>query len=231
MHLENNNLQPQNFLEEQTKEYEESPFKRHKYAHPKGGMQLHDEGNIINTAVKDILGKVANKIMKVEFTDILKMSSPAYIHCPNTYLDCAAMDFKGYSQYLNLASKTQDPIERIKLITAMFMGGQHISPEYCQMRAPLNPILGETLQRVCPDGARIYLEQTSHHPPITHFSLESANYRFSGYFEYKAWLAGLNTIGGTRVGKLVLSFNDGGLFSFKDPHVEITGLTYGDRTH
>ena len=113
----------------------------------------------------------------------------------------------------------------------MYLGGQHVSPEYCQMRAPLNPILGETLQRVCPDGARIYLEQTSHHPPITHFSLESADYRFSGYFEYKAWLAGLNTIGGTRVGKLVLSFNDGGVFSFKDPHVEIAGLTYGDRTH
>ena len=104
MHLENNNFQPSHFLEEQTKEYEVSSYKRHKYAHPKGGMQLHDEGNIIGTAVKDILGKVANKIMKVEFTDILKMSSPACIHCPNTYLDCAAMDVKGYSQYLNLAA-------------------------------------------------------------------------------------------------------------------------------
>ena len=114
----------------------------------------------------------------------------------------------------------------------MFVGGQHISPEYCQMRAPLNPILGETLQRVLPeDDTHIYLEQTSHHPPITHFSIEGPSYRFSGYFEYKAWLAGLNTIGGTRVGKLILSFNDGGLLSFKDPHVEITGLTYGDRTH
>jgi galactonate dehydratase len=60
----------------------------------------------IDLALWDILGKVANKIMNVEFSDILKMSSPAYIHCPNTYLDCAAMDVKGYAQYLNMASKT-----------------------------------------------------------------------------------------------------------------------------
>ena len=92
-------------------------------AHPKGGMQLHDEGNVINHAVKDILGKVANKLMKVEFSDILKMSSPAYIHCPNTYLDCAAMDVKNYSSYLNIAAQTKDPIERLKLITAMYVGG------------------------------------------------------------------------------------------------------------
>ncbi len=88
------------------------------------------------------------------------------------------------------------------------------------MRAPLNPVLGETLQRELP-GARFYAEQTSHHPPITNFYLEGENYRFSGWFEYKAWLAGLNCIGGARVGKQVMSFKDGGLISIKDPQVEI----------
>jgi Oxysterol-binding protein len=71
------------------------------------------------------------------------------------------------------------------------------------MRAPLNPILGETLQRELPDGTRFFAEQTSHHPPITNFYLEGPGgcYRFSGFAEYKAWLAGLNSIGGARVGK------------------------------
>lgn len=37
---------------------------RHKLAHPKGGMNLIDEGNVIPGAVKDFMGKVANKIIK-----------------------------------------------------------------------------------------------------------------------------------------------------------------------
>lgn len=33
------------------------------------------------------------------------------------------------------------------------------------------------------------------------------------------------------MGKQVMSFTDGGLISIKDPSVEISGLTYGDRVH
>jgi hypothetical protein len=56
-------------------------------------------------------------------------------------------------------------------------------------------------------------------------------YRFSGFFEYKAWLAGLSSIGGSRIGKQIISFKDGGLISIKDPTIEISGFTYGDRVH
>jgi hypothetical protein len=56
-------------------------------------------------------------------------------------------------------------------------------------------------------------------------------YRFSGYFEYKAWLSGVNSIGGSRIGKQIISFKDGGLISIKDPTIEISGLAFGDRLH
>ena len=141
------------------------------------------------------------------------------------------MDLAFSSRYLSRAAKEKDPVKRLQLITCMYVGGQHISPSYCQMRAPLNPVLGETLQRVLPDGTSFFAEQTSHHPPITNFYLEGPGYRFSGFFEYKAWLAGLNTIGGSRVGKQIMNFSDGGLISIKDPTVEIQGLTIGDKVH
>lgn len=54
-------------------------------------------------------------------------------------------------------------------------------------------------------------------------------YRFSGFFEYKAWLSGLNSLGGSRVGKQIFSFNDGGLLSIKDPTMLISNLVTGDR--
>lgn len=37
---------------------------RHKFAHPKGGMNLYDEGNVIPAAFKEYLGRIANKIAK-----------------------------------------------------------------------------------------------------------------------------------------------------------------------
>jgi hypothetical protein len=44
-------------------------------------------------------------------------------------------------------------------------------------------------------------------------------------------LSGVNSICGTRIGKQVISFKDGGLLTIKDPGAEIQGLTYGDRVH
>jgi hypothetical protein len=40
------------------------------------------------------------------------------------------------------------------------------------LRTPLNPILGETSCYHTAKGSAIYLEQTSHHPPITHILME-----------------------------------------------------------
>jgi hypothetical protein len=205
--------------------------RRHPLAHPKGGMCLVDEGGVIPAATKDILSKVASKLIKVQLNDILKLSAPAFVHCPRTYLECAAMDLSFSPDYLRKAALEKDPIARLKLITCMYVGGQHISPQYCQMRAPLNPVLGETLQREMADGTRFFAEQTSHHPPITNFYLDGPGYRFSGYFEYKAWLAGFNAIGGARVGKQIMNFDDGGLISIIDPTAEIQGLTIGDKVH
>ncbi len=89
------------------------------------------------------------------------------------------------------------------------------------------------MQRVLPTGEKFYAEQTSHHPPITNFQLVGPNreYEYSGFFEYKAWPTGLSSLAGTRVGKQIITFNDGGLISIRDPQLELTGLTYGERVH
>lgn len=93
-------------------------------------MRLHDDGSIIPQATKDILSKIANKIIKIQFSDILKLSAPAFVHCPKTYLDCAALDLTFSSRYLTQAAETSDPIMRLKLITCMYVGGHYLSPEY-----------------------------------------------------------------------------------------------------
>lgn len=206
---------------------------RHRLANPKGGINLHDDGGIMPAAIKDITTKIASNLIKLQFSDLLKTSGPSYIHTDRTYIECTAFDCLFAQKFLTKAAATHDPIERIKLILCMYVGGHHINPEYSQLRAPLNPIIGETVQRVLSDGTKFYAEQLSHHPPITGFYLEGPDesYRFSGHFELKAWLNNLNSLGGTRAGKQVFSFSDGGLITIKDAAAEISGLTFGDRTH
>jgi hypothetical protein len=81
--------------------------------------------------VKDFIGKVANKIIKAQLSDILKTSAPAYIHYPKTYLEGAAGDVSYASKFLTKAAKTCDPILRLKYIICMYVGGSYINPEEC----------------------------------------------------------------------------------------------------
>lgn len=70
---------------------------------------------------------------------------------------------------------------------------------------PLNPILGETYQARGSDGAQIWMEQTCHHPPISHTFITGPDnlYQVTGWSQYniKAWpnSATVTTIGHKKV--------------------------------
>jgi len=51
---------------------------------------------------------------------------------------------------------------------------------------PLNPVLGETYQAKCIDGADLYMEQTCHHPPRSHTYIQGPDNRYivHGWNEY-----------------------------------------------
>lgn len=76
---------------------------------------------------------------------------------------------------------------------------------------PLNPILGETLQREQSTGERIYCEQVSHHPPISAFEIYGPDneYKIYGHQQLKGSLSGASSFGGTKVGKCIFEFNGG----------------------
>ena len=50
------------------------------------------------------------------------------------------------------------------------------------MSKPFNPILGETCE-VMIGGIPMYMEQISHHPPISAFLIKTDQYEVSGYFD------------------------------------------------
>jgi hypothetical protein len=59
------------------------------------------------------------------------------------------------------------------------------------MEKPFNPIIGETYQGYI-DNCPVYLEQISHHPPISAYYLIGRGYIIEGNIEPKANL-GLNS--------------------------------------
>ena len=91
---------------------------------------------------------------------------------PSSQLHAILRDFQFMPKFLKLASLHSNPIQRLKFITTGLIAGIHLNVQIVGVRGFLNPILGETLQAYCPtNGTRFFAEQTSHHPPISHYSL------------------------------------------------------------
>lgn len=81
-----------------------------------------------------------------------------------------------------------------------------------------------------PDGTEIFVEHTSHHPPISHFLIFdfAKQYRYYGYYEYKASLKG-NSLVGKQDGPNKIVFYDGQEIVYHLPPIKISGLLFGKR--
>lgn len=142
---------------------------------------------------------------------LISMSLPINIFEPRSYLQKIAMQMLQAPVYLTRAAK-ETGLERFKHVLAFYCGLQYVDPI---QRKPFNPILGETFQ--CKIGNyNMALEQTSHHPPVSHFIMWSdevpleEQFTINGYLEYRAKTAP-NSATARRVGRLQIKFpNDGG---------------------
>jgi hypothetical protein len=92
---------------------------------------------------------------------------------------------------------------------------------------PFNPILGETFQIKVGD-ANLYIEQTSHHPPILNYYLTHPKYSCWGFYEIEI-ISGANTIYGETKGKFYVKFTDGTLLRYCPPRITVNGLMIGKR--
>jgi len=59
----------------------------------------------------------------------------------------------------------------------------HVNPVICKSKAPFNPILGETFQVKKSNRTQLFLEQTCHHPPTSHYIIigPEESYKIFGY--------------------------------------------------
>jgi len=98
-------------------------------------------------------------------------------------------------------------LKKFKFVITSTLSCFHCSSHFLK---PLNPLLGETYQFLYEDGSQIYIEQTFHHPPISHYLMigPNSNYKFHGFSNFVT-SAGLNSLKLTNKGKRHFEFNDG----------------------
>lgn len=97
-----------------------------------------------------------------------------------------------------------------------------------QQEKPFNPILGETFQaRIA--GLPIYLEQISHHPPITAYLLIGKSFTLSGTHEPVANLTPNTVVAEQKGSPFVYYKNTGAKIYFRWPTFVINGSAVGRR--
>ena len=155
-----------------------------------GGFECRDKELMarIRSVGGDLVKAAGKKILSGDF-NLTTISFPIRACSAMSVLQRIPDLSKLYSFYLNYAATVDDPVERMKAVLTGTIAGMYMNfrPE-----KPLNPVLGETFEAVGADGSKIYVEQTSHHPPVSHMYVEGPDGRYivHGWNEYivKAWL-------------------------------------------
>nr|XP_057904923.1 oxysterol-binding protein-related protein 7-like isoform X2 [Doryrhamphus excisus] len=109
--------------------------------------------------------------------DLSRVSMPVVLNEPLSLLQRLTEELE-YTELLDIASRTDDPYERMVYVAAFSISG-YAWASWRYRYKPFNPVLGETYENHREDrGFRFVSEQVSHHPPISACHAESPNFTF-----------------------------------------------------
>ena len=158
---------------------------------------------------------------------IMNVTLPINIFDTRSLLDLFAHQHRQLEYFMSKCLKEKHQAAKLKWISAFSVSRIHMT--MTQLK-PFNPILGETFQAYIGVNTKIYIEQTSHHPPIYNFLILNDNYKIYGFEEPRA-NTGANSVVANTYGKYSIELKDGTLYEITTPELYITGTTLGDRTY
>lgn len=136
------------------------PKGRFDLSFPEGGMMLEDPDSSVSAVMKQMIIKAGKNIVKGSFSDAMKMGTPASVHLPKTYLSMLEKD-SAYIEYFCREAMTRpdDPQWKLKnVLLSQICSYTQVVTTGQGSKAPLNPILGETITLKAASGTTIYLE-------------------------------------------------------------------------
>ena len=181
-------------------------------ANKNGGIDFSNKEitALIRSSGTDIIKQIGRKILKGDF-NLTTISFPIKVMIPITILQGIARSFFQFPYYMHIA-KDKDLYEKMKYTIVASISSFFCSSFFLK---PLNPVLGETYEAVFLDGTKVFLEQTSHHPPISHYEIYGPNndWYYCGFSNYSS-SAGLNSCSVTNKGKRSIKFKDGTVIKY-----------------
>lgn len=194
--------------------------------------QENGELKLVNKDIIDsqsgIFGEVIKKALAAFFSGqgLVGMSLPVRIFEPRSTLQRIADNMCYIPNIMKRANDATDPLERAKLCLTSLLSGICMSPS---MRKPFNPYLGETMEAEFSDGSKLYMEHTSHHPPISNFYIDTTyGAKMYGRFEQIADM-GRNSMELIYRGPYNIQFSDGAKVTMFLPTGTQSGVVVGSR--
>lgn len=113
------------------------------FRYPEGGVECrnYEELRTQEGLILDLMKRAGKQL--IEGKNIVAISLPVRIFEPRSMVERITELWGTGPHYINLACKTQDPIQRMKLIIAFCVSGLHMNLKQLK---PFNPILGETFE-------------------------------------------------------------------------------------
>ena len=155
--------------------------------------------------------KMTTKIMGG--TSLMDITLPSNMLYKASNAELIQEDFSFLVAYATEASKVTDPIERISILTAGFVGGLTTMSRVLNGAPPIPMRIGETYESVFEDGSRLYIEQAGHKRTDTLVLIYGPNesFRISCHYNIKLKMKGIspNTMSGHKNKPIYIFFADG----------------------
>lgn len=201
---------------EAVKKYEKSKFDdehRIPESNKGGGIDFPNKEitSLIRSTGMDLIKQVGKKILKGDF-NLTNITFPIKVMIPLTILQSIARSLFQFPYYMELA-KGKDLLERFKYLIVASISSFHCSIFFLK---PLNPVLGETYEAIFSDGSKIFMEQASHHPPVSYYEIYGPEneWYYSGHSKYSSF-PGVNSMVVYNKGKRMIKFKDGTIIDFE----------------
>ena len=172
-----------------------------------------------------LLKKFTKSILSMNLTNF---SFPVSYSEPRSFLERTADIFNFLAaKYIDMAEDEKDNDKRLLYIATGIAAGFHL---YMACKKPWNPVLGETYVGEYANGAIIYGEQTSHHPPISDFEIFGKDNRWkcTGHCQFSI-ASGIREFDILQNGVFHLTLSDGTEYEWEFPVIQVFGIIYGDR--
>ncbi|KAG8225810.1 hypothetical protein J437_LFUL005617, partial [Ladona fulva] len=108
--------------------------------------------------------------------ELSKITMPVVFNEPLSFLQ-RMVEYMEYAHLLKKAAHKEDPVDRMRYVAAFAVSA--LAYNWERLGKPFNPLLGETYELEREDF-RIVCEQVSHHPPVSAFHADGADFHFHG---------------------------------------------------